>query len=326
MKKVMGITLLCLVLAACSPGTPTPDETTQPTEETLTATLPSPTATPTSLPATPTLTILPNQPSYYYVDYALPGADPLSFGENFFTGSFHSAPVFSPDMKTMWWAGAYETTTIYTSHFEDGAWSDPVTVHFSDSVRRYRDPFISPDGQLFFFISPDNIPGISTAGKENIWMMQKDGDGWSEPQPLPQSINALDLHWTVSVDAEYTLYFSAGEPGNKQIYTSQYIDGAYSDPTPLSEPVNSDVMEITPNIAPDGSYLIFSRYTTQDESARMYITYATETGWTDPVLVDNVPYCISPIVTPDGKYIFYMSSPSSFAWRDTSFADELRLE
>ena len=324
MKKVMGLILLCLILTACSPGTPASDATIQPTRETLEVTLPSPTATPTSLPTTPTLTILPNQPSYYYVGYSLPEADPLPFGEDFFTGSFHSAPVFSPDMKTMWWAGAYETTTIYTSHFEDGVWSDPVTIQFSDSIRQYRDPFISPDGQLFFFISPDNIPGISTAGKENIWMMKKDGDGWGEPQPLPQSINALDLHWTVSVDADYTLYFSAGEPGNKQIYTSQYIDGTYDDPVPLSEPVNSDAMEITPNIAPDGSYLLFSRFTRQNDNALMYISYATETGWTEPVKADNVPYCISPIVTPDGKYVLYLSSPSSFAWRDTSFIEDLR--
>ena len=155
-------------------------------------------------------------------------------------------------------------------------------------------------------------------------MMEKDGDGWSEPQPLPQSINALDLHWTISVDAEYALYFSAGEPGNKEIYVSQYQNSAYGDPVILDGPVNSEAMEITPNIAPDGSYLIFSRYTTQDESALMYITYATEAGWTEPIRVDNVPYCISPIVTPDGAYVLYLSSPSSFGWRDTSFIDGLR--
>ncbi len=88
--------------------------------------------------------------------------------------------------------------------------------------------------------------------------------------------------------------------------------------------VNSEAMEITPNIAPDGSYLIFSRYTSQDENPLMNITYATETGWTEPIQVDNVPYCISPIVTPDGAYVIYLSSPSSFGWRDTSFIDELR--
>lgn len=317
MKKALGIWLLCVILSACSTGQPTPPI------QTVTPTRLTPTVTTTSVPPTATQVILPDQAPYYYLDNTFPNSDPLPFGANFFSGDFHSSPVFSPELTTMWWAGSYGSATIYTSHFEAGAWSTPETVQFSDSIFQYRDPFISPDGQLFFFISPHNIPGAATTGKENIWMMKKDGDGWSEPQPLPQPINSLDLHWTMSVDADYTLYFSAGEPGNKNIYVSHYLDGTYGNPVPLDDVVNSDAMEITPNIAPDGSYLIFSRYTSQDESARMYISYPTETGWTEPVRVENVPYCISPIVTPDGKFILYMSSPSSFAWRDTSFVDDL---
>lgn len=320
MKKALGICLLCLALASCVADQPTPTEVVIPTPS------PSLTATPTEYPATPTVAILPDQAPYYYLDLSLPGEEPQGFGENFFHGDFHSSPVFSPDMMTMWWAGSYGSATIYTSRFEEGVWSEPVTVQFSETLTHYRDPFISPDGQLFFFISPDPIPGVTATGKENIWMMEKDGTGWTEPQPLPQSINALDLHWTVSVDANYTLYFSAGESGDKNIYVSHYVDGIYGDPVLLDEAVNSAAMEITPNIAPDGSCLIFSRYTTQDETALMYIIYATDEGWTEPVRVENVPYCISPIVTPDGRYILYMSSPSSFAWRDTSFVEELRPE
>ncbi|QRN84029.1 PD40 domain-containing protein [Chloroflexota bacterium] len=324
MKKVLGICLFCLILVGCTSSQPTPDVNLTPTDPITISPSPEPTTAPTELPPTSTQGILPNQAPYYYVDYVLPGADPQPFGAEFFSGSFHSAPVFSPDMQTMWWAGSYGSATIYTSHFEDETWSEPVTVQFSDTLHQYRDPFISPDGQLFFFISPDPIPGLSGTGKENIWMMVKDGDGWSEPQPLPQSINALSLHWTISVDEAYTLYFSAGEQGNMDIYVSRYIDGTYADPVPLDPTVNSEAMEITPNIAPDGSYLIYSRYTSQDENALMYISYATDTGWTEPVQVNNVPYCISPIVTPDGAFVIYLSSPSSFGWRDTSFIEELR--
>ncbi|MBG0788820.1 MAG: exo-alpha-sialidase [Anaerolineaceae bacterium] len=324
MKKVLGICLFCLLLAGCLSNQATPDGNLSPTDSITASPSPKPSESSTELPQTPTQVILPDQAPYYYVDYTLPGAAPQPFGADFFSGSFHSAPVFSPDMHTMWWASSYGSAAIYTSHFEDGTWSEPVTVQFSDSIRQYRDPFISPDGQLFFFISPDPIPGLTSTGKENIWMMVKDGAGWSEPQPLPQSINALSLHWTISVDAAYTLYFSAGEQGNKDIYVSKYIDGTYGEPVPLEATVNSDAMEITPHIAPDGSYLIFSRYTSQDENALMYITYATEEGWTEPVQVDNVPYCISPIVTPDGAFVIYLSSPSSFGWRDTSFIEVLR--
>ncbi len=308
-----------LFLAACAQPSSTleviPTETlsvvTASEEQPMEVVLPTVTAQPS-----PTLDT--NQPPYFYVSGSAPSSESEDFGPDFFSGSFHSAPVFAPDMKTMWWAGSYGSATIYTSHYENGVWSNPEIIEFSDSIKQYRDPFISPDGELFFFISPDPIPDISS-GKENIWMMAKEGESWGEPQPLPQSINALDLHWTISVAANYDLYFSAGEPGNKNIYMSPYIDGGYTDPILLPPEINSDVMDITPNIAPDGSYLLFSRYFNQEEMPYLYISYATELGWTEAVKIENIPYCISPIVTPDGQTVIYLSSPTSFGWRDTSF-------
>ena len=156
-------------------------------------------------------------------------------------------------------------------------------------------------------------------------MMEKDGDGWSKPQPLPESVNRLALHWTVSVAQNYNLYFSAKEDDDfPDIYLSRYENGAYIDPVLLEAPINSDQMEITPNIAPDESYILFSRLTGHTATPYLYISYATGSGWTEPAKVENVPYCISPIVTPDRKYVIYLSSPSSFSWRDTSFIEEFR--
>jgi hypothetical protein len=318
MKSFIRLCVLSFLLTACSPALATPAATAGPTEK--------PILTPTAAPATamPTQNPPKGASPIYFIDPSFPGAEPQAFGADFFSGSFHSAPVFSPDMTTMWWAGSYGSATIYTSQFIAGAWSDPETVRFSESISNYRDPFISPDGQHFFFISPDPIPDIAHTGKENIWMMTSQSDGWSAPVPLPQSINALSLHWTISVNAANDLYFSAGEPGDKDIYFSRFINGAYTEPVPLPAPVNSSAFEITPNIASDGSYLLFSRYASQEDEPYLFISYATETGWTEPVRVENVPYCISPIVTPDGAYVIYLSSPSSFGWRDTAFIEEYR--
>ena len=306
--------LILLTLTACSSVTQAPTLTASP--------LPDPTDTiqPT---AKPTATEEPKATGVY-IDADLPGSTPERFGEDFFSGSFHSSPVFSPDGKTVWWGGEYGSATIYTSQFQTDGWTDPITINFSESIRSYRDPFISPDGQRLFFISTAAIPGASSSTKENIWMMEKQGDGWREPQPLPDSINALDLHWTMSVADNYDLYFSAGPQGNKNIFLSRFVDGEYTEPVALDATVNSDEMEITPNIAPDGSYLLFTRYFSADEDPFLYISYALESGWSEAVMVENIAYCISPIITPDRAYLIYMSSPSSFEWRDTSFIEELR--
>jgi hypothetical protein len=58
----------------------------------------------------------------------------------------------------------------------------------------------------------------------------------------------------------------------------------------------------------------------------MYIAYATESGWSEPQVVENIPYCISPIITPDRKYVIFMGGPTSIYWRDTSFVEELKVE
>jgi hypothetical protein len=295
--------LFIIVLTACSSPPPTP-----------TPTLPAPTPTATEIPL----------PIISFIDDDLPDASPQRFGEGFFSGSFHSAPVFSPDGETVWWGGEYSTQTIYTSQFQSGAWTEPAIISFSDSIQSYRDPFVSPDGTRFYFISTAALPDGSSSGEENIWMMEKEGEVWSEPQPLPSSVNALALHWTVSVANNYDLYYSAQMDGNTDIFLSRYINGVYIDPVRLDAPVNTEQLEITPNIAPDGSYLLFTRLEGTSDDPRLFITYALDSGWSEPAMVENIPYCISPIITPDRTFVIYLSSPASFDWRDTSFIEELR--
>lgn len=272
----------------------------------------------------PTATMAPTQHSIQYPDLALPGAEPERFGEDFFSGSFHSAPVFSSDGTSMWWAGEYSTATIFISRLESGAWTEPASVKLAESVDSYRDPFLSPDGTRFYFISEEPYEGSAIGSSENIWMMEKQGAEWSEPQPLPESINSLELHWTFSVTENYDLYFAAQVNRNWDIFVSHFIEGTYTDPVRLDASISSTDREFTPNIAPDGSYLLFSRMPKTTDIPSLYIAYRSDAGWSDAEKVENVPYCLSPIITPDRKYVIFLSSPSTFAWRDTTFIEELR--
>lgn len=316
MRKSWLAFFLLILLTACSSDS---DQSTISPSAT-----PEPVITQTAIPEPTEMPTATNEPQAtgVYIDADLPGETPQRFGETFFNGSFHSAPVFSPDGKTVWWAGSYGSATIYTSQMQSGVWSEPEITSFSESIDTYRDPFISPDGTKFYFISTEIAPGLSS--KENLWMMEKEGESWGEPYPLPISINDLALHWTVSVTTDYDLYFSAREDENTDIYISHFIDGAYTEPVRLDAPVNTEQMEITPNIAPDETYLLFTRVADNSSEPYLFITFALDSGWSEPVKVENVSYCISPIITPDRAYVIFMSSPSSFAWRDTSFIEELR--
>ncbi|MBN1267599.1 MAG: PD40 domain-containing protein [Anaerolineales bacterium] len=147
-----------------------------------------------------------------------PGPEPVPFGRGLFQGGFHSAPVLAPDGNTVWWGGSYGSEKVYTSRYVDGVWMEQEEVSFSDDIQSYRDPFISPDGLKFYFISEAPLPGQIAGGKENIWMMEWESGAWSEPQPLPESVNHYQIHWTVSVASNYDLYFNANVDGNPDIY------------------------------------------------------------------------------------------------------------
>jgi Tol biopolymer transport system component len=249
-----------------------------------------------------------------------PDATPRTFA----SGSYHSSPTFSPDGRIAYWGGEYSTAKIYTSRLDGETWTPPAIINFSEDMNSYRDPFISPDGQRLYFISEEPIPGSSAPIKENIWVMEKEGDGWGAPQPLPDSVNVLPLHWTVSVASNYNLYYAAGPIGVSDIYLSRYIDGEYAEAILLDKPVNSEGLEFTPNIAPDESYLLFSRMDKRNSTPYLFISYALDSGWSEPQRIENIKYGISPIVTPDRNYVIYLSSPYTFEWRDTSFVEELR--
>lgn len=257
---------------------------------------------------------------------SLPGSEPESFGRSWFQGGFHSAPVFSPDGNSVWWAGSYATQKVYVSHYLTGEWTEQEEVSFSDDIASYRDPFISPDGMKFYFVSTAQIPGQDGSGKENYWMMEWESGAWSEPQPLPDSINDLQIHWTPSVASNYDFYFAANIDGNPDIYKAEYKDGTYEEPASLGFSISTDELEFTPHIAPDQSYLLFSRAKDNNSPVYLYISYAIDGGWIEPVRVENVNNCISPIVTPDGNYVIYLDGPSALMWRDTSFIEELRPE
>ena len=254
----------------------------------------------------------------------LPGSEPEPFGRGWFRGGFHSAPIFSPDGNSFWWADKYATQIVYVSHYDNGIWRDQEKVSFSDEISSYRDPFISPDGMKFYFISTEPIPEQDNPGKENYWMMEWEAEGWGVPQPISEGGNSMQLHWTPSAALNYDFYFSANVDGNPDIFVSEFRDGVYQDPVPLGYPVSTEEMEFTPIIAPDQSYLLFSRAKDGNTPALLYISYASDEGWTEPVQVENVESCISPIVTPDGGYVIYLEGPSNLAWRDTTFIDELK--
>jgi ankyrin repeat protein len=253
--------------------------------------------------------------------------------------TFHSSVTFSADGKEAYWAvldyGKDRTRAIIESKMKNGRWTLPKRASFSQIGVGDDVPFISPDGKQLFFSSWRPAEKGGKLEKENIWVMDRIGNSWSEPYPLPPIINSTeDIHHALSIDLKRNLYFGAspeGGYGASDIYCSKYENGEYQRPINLGPIINGGRNEGQPYIAPDGSYLIFNKYKPIGWS--IFISYLKEDrSWTEPKdLIDILKLSDRmdvPIVTRDGKYLFFLSKkglqPSKLYWIDAGFIEQLR--
>lgn len=260
-----------------------------------------------------------------YLGQIPPGSSPTVFASEMIYGELHTPPVFSADGSHAYWG--MQGQFIYTTRLENGFWTRPEKVAFSPSMTDYRDPFLAPQGDRLYFLSKGVLPGSELPEKENIWFVERKETGWGEPQPLSKEVNSFSLHWQVSVNNNRDLYFTSRDSVGEDIYFSRYLDGQYVTPEKLGDTVNTvELDETTPYIAPDGSYLIFTRIVDNGNGPiRLYISYAdSDGGWTEAVLIEQIRYGLCPLVSPDGLYLFLLNSPRSVSWMSTGFIEQLK--
>jgi len=238
------------------------------------------------------------------------------------TGDFESHPAFTPDGRTLYFlkdAPNFSFWTMVVSRFERGAWQSPTLVPWSG---RYRDadPFITADGQRFFFISDRPVDGKPREDLD-VWMMQREGEAWGSPQHLDAPVNSSGNEWFPTLASDGTLYFGSdreGGLGRTDIYRCRFVDGKYLPAENLGEAVNSKFDEFEPMIAPDQSYLIFmaSGRPEGKGSGDLYVSLFRDGKWQparnlgEPI--NSRALEISPKASPDGRWFFFTSSRGVF--------------
>lgn len=250
------------------------------------------------------------------------------FGEGVFsTGAYDLPPTFTPDGRTAYFTvstPAYgRLHIIMETRLEGGRWSEPRVASFSG---RYgdADPLISPDGNRLFFLSRRPAPGRAPERQDfDIWYLEREGSGWSEPRHVPSASGPQDEHYA-SVAADGTLYIAAIRPdsrGRGDLYRVPFVNGSYGEPENLGPALSSpDHHDTTPYIAPDQSYIIYSSWGRPDGSGPtgdLYISFRRNGEWTPArslgplVNSSRTEYC--PVVSPDGRWLYFTS--------DRGFAD-----
>ena len=184
-------------------------------------------------------------------------------------------------------------------------------------------------------MSPDN----------NIWYVEKTLDGWSRPVKLGPKVNSSGEDATPSLAANGNLYFTSDRvkyddpTGNMDIFISEFHGGDFAEAKGLGPAINTpQARDGFPFIAPDESYIIFSRDSRRFDAEgqaiggdrKLMISFRDKDGrWLEAIDM-GPPFANTrfPSVSPDGKYLFFTKftegGHEDFYWVSAKIIEDLK--
>jgi len=232
--------------------------------------------------------------------------------------------TISPDGTEIYFtvSGPSKHTIVYTKRVAE-SWSPIKTAPFSGNYSDLEASF-SPDGSRIYFASNRPLDSTGEIKDFDIWYVEREGRGWSEPVNIGPAINTESNQYYPSVASNGNLYYTSTDPksiGLEDIFISRPVDGQYADYENIGTMINSDKYEFNAFIAPDESYIVFTSYGRDDGlgGGDLYISRKDKNGqWQKAVNLgekinspDGLDYC--PFVTRDNKYFFFTSNRKSQA-------------
>jgi hypothetical protein len=258
-----------------------------------------------------------------YLGQKPPGMTPEIFAPGIIsTGYDERIAVFAPGGRELYYAlwGAPHGVVLHMREI-NGRWTKPEVAPFSGL---YQGDFnMSADGNRIVFSSNSPFAGVGKP-QDNYysWIVERTATGWGKPQPFAPMINSpASFAGCPTIADNGNLYFFSdrfGGVGCEDIWMSRLINGNYEEPQNLGESINSEDFENDPFIAPDESYIIFTRIDKQRKGdADLFIGFRRSDGtWIKAI---NMGYRINskgwefcPTVSPDGKYFFFTSTRRIF--------------
>jgi Tol biopolymer transport system component len=211
-------------------------------------------------------------------------------------------------------------TGIFVTKLDNNRWTEPVVAPFSGSGSYDFEPHISPDGNKFYFLSGRPPHGSEQKNGwfyQKIWIMNKDGSGWSEPKLADEPVSSGENEFFPSVTNENVLYFTrSGKTGKARIYRSVFENGRYLEPEMLQFEIPETGLLFNAFVSPKEDFLITCALNIDSTNIDQdyYISFKTKQGnWAKLIKFGpeiNTPgdNANSAYVSPDGKYLFFSSS------------------
>lgn len=166
-------------------------------------------------------------------------------------------------------------STIVYSKIENGEWTRPEFIGFTNREYMYAYPFLSYDGKELYFISNESAGLPELKDEYNIWVVRKNGDKWDTPVILPYPVNGRGITPGPSLSDSGVLHCTLISEKEQAIYRSEYKNGTYSEPEKLHNEVNSTRNPFDGVTDPDENDTLLPVYNKSDTdgSVDLYITF-----------------------------------------------------
>lgn len=158
-----------------------------------------------------------------------------------------------------------------------------------------------------------------------------------QPVALDKSVNRFGLQYFPVLTADQqTLIFTARDtvPGrdDENLYVSNFTDGAWTEPKPISTSINTPENEGTCSISADGRTIVFTSCKGRKNfgSCDLFVSYKTGDEWTTPInlggKVNSIAWESQPALSADGRTLFYVSDRRGGSGKRDIWVSELAAD
>ncbi|MEO9893016.1 hypothetical protein [Aurantibacter sp.] len=249
------------------------------------------------------------------VDYfcqAEPDITPTLFAPDFISvkGRFEHGISFTPDTQELAFGILNKNDfsgEIRYSKKVNNTWNTPESFEPLKNKSVYL-PYFSPNGTSMLFAQNKSN---TNNGITDIWMLAKNNNVWEQPKKVIGAINSSARESMASMTMDNKIYFSSNRDGNglADLYFANSENGKYSTVERLDS-ICTLGDEESIFIAADESYLIFSRYASNDNGPDLFISYRDNKGkWMAPTIlntkINTANWERRPFVSIDNNFLFY---------------------
>jgi|GEM_PF-359953 len=255
-----------------------------------------------------------------YLGQKPPGLKAEIFAPGIISTELHddAAPIFSPDGKKIFFRIVYKIEgKYYGTHFyvmqENGIWSYPKVAPFSGKFMDTRLCF-SPDGKTLYWSSSRAKTYSLNNYDLDLWRCKLSANNWGKPEHL-KALSTKGNESNIGSMLDGSLLWCVRSKDKKKLmkyYTAQLEGDNFSKPIETKQMPSDPEKLLEYVVSPKGDYMIVT-IKEPNNDFNLYVSFKEKNGsWGKPKTLGNNVNSRwmdkAAGITPDGKYMFFVSS------------------